>query len=64
MTHFNDYKTAQDRLEQAGTNDWYTIPLIILIGIIAVFAFWVVPLLSFIGIENLFNVMAQFITSI
>lgn len=35
MNPFNDHKTAQDRLLQAGTNDWYIIPVVILAGVIS-----------------------------
>jgi hypothetical protein len=30
---WEDYKTAEDRLNQANTNDWYIIPLVIIVGL-------------------------------
>lgn len=53
MNPFNDLKTAQDRLERAGTNDWYIIPIAVLFAIMATVAF--------LGADNVIEVVSEVI---
>jgi hypothetical protein len=53
---FNDYKTPEERLQIAGENDWYMLPIIIILGVIAT--------LTFIGVDNFVEVMSDFIVGL
>lgn len=50
---FNDYKTAEDRLNRSKENDWYIIPVAILCGIMATVAL--------LGADNVIEVVSELI---
>ena len=51
---WKDYKTAEDRLNQSCTNDWYIIPVVILFGIMAGIAL--------LGADNVIEVASELIS--
>lgn len=50
---WEDYKTAQDRLEMSNDNDWYILPVVILFGIMAGIAI--------LGADNVIEVVSELI---
>ena len=53
---WEDYKTAEDRLNRANTNDWYIFPLVILAALAVA--------ILIIGADRFIDVMSDFIVAI